>query len=534
MRAARRPFRARLVLARGDIPTRFARTSASMSVGWTEQSRALVTTRPKLKRAPMPKRRGSKPSTRGGRGGRGGRGRRSSDDRGAVASVGTRRKYTAEEIINWQTSDDDDEEEDDGMFDDGFGVSGLRPRAVARGRGRGRGARPAAATAVRKMTVGGVEVFLDRGGGGSPPAGLGAGAAVGFDYNDIDGGMRGGGGDDEHGEPDEVSASSSEDESEDWSDGSIDDDVALDYMENISDGSDEGDEDDYGSDELDELAGLGSKRDQVHRMNDMMRVLRMDLEGSHPEPPSSRREGVEVVTPADFDADDDVWSRLFSAAIDAGVSYIGFPPVKSSMEALSLEEAQRIAKRHQCDMEIKGGGKRRHAVLHLTSGSRAMPVESHSFLPKQTRRKNVSSRQRSRRVKPAPQFVSGGLANDTDVFSESESADDAMDAPAGGVDESEVVYPNRGSRRAAEAQRRDAERLERARSKKRGTVVGAGHEFGAFERHTTGFGSRMLAKMGFKGTGGLGKARDGIAEPVAAITRGKRVGLGAYGSEKLV
>lgn len=508
-----------------------------MWFGQTEQSRALVTTRPKLKRAPMPKRRGAKLSTRGGRGGRGGRGRRSSDDRGAGASTGTRRKYTADEIINWQSSDDED---DDGMFDDGFGVSGLRPRAMARGRGRGRGrgARPAAAAApVRKVTVGGVEVFLDRGGGGSPPAGLGAGAAVGFDYNDIDGSMRGGRGDEEHGEPEEVSGSedeSSEDESEDWSDGSIDDDVALDYMENISDGSDEEDEDDYGSDESGELAGLGSKREQVHRMNDMMRVLRMDLEGSHPEPPLSRREDVEVVTPADFDADADVWSRLFSAAIDAGVSYIGFPPVKSSMEAPSLEEAQRIAKRHRCNMEIKGGGKRRHAVLHLTSGSRAMPFESHSFPPKQTRRKNVSSRQRSRRVKPAPQFVSGGLANDADVFSESESTDDAMDAPAGGVDDSEVVYPNRGSRRAAEAQRRDAERLERARSKKRGTVVGAGHEFGAFERHTTGFGSRMLAKMGFEGTGGLGKARDGIAEPVTAITRGKRVGLGAYGSEKLV
>lgn len=481
----------------------------------------------------MPKRRGAKPSTRsdrGGRAGRAGRGRRSIGARGADASVGTRRKYTAEEIINWQSSD---EEDDDGMFDDGFGVSGLRPRAIARGRGRGRGARPSVAPPVRKMTVGGVEVFLDRGGGGSTPAGPGASAAVGFDYNDIDAGVRGS--DDEaHGEPDEVSASSSEEESEDWSDDSIDDDVALDYMENISDGSDEEDEKDYDSDESDELAGLGSKREQVHRMNDMMRVLRMDLEGSHPEPPLPHGEDVEVVAPADFDAEDDVWSRLFSAAIDAGVSYIGFPPVKSSMEVPSLEETQRIAKRHRCDMEIKGGGKRRHAVLHLTSGSRAVSVEVHSFTPKQSRRKNVSSWQRSRRVKPPPQFVSGGLANDADVFSESESADDTVDASADGVDESEVVYPNRGSRRAAEAQRRDAERLERARSKKRGTVVGAGHEFGAFERHTTGFGSKMLAKMGFRGTGGLGKARDGIAEPVAAITRGKRVGLGAYGSEKLV
>ena len=64
--------------------------------------------------------------------------------------------------------------------------------------------------------------------------------------------------------------------------------------------------------------------------------------------------------------------------------------------------------------------------------------------------------------------------------------------------------------------------------------MGAGHEFGAFEKHTTGFGSRMLAKMGFKGKGsGLGSGKaEGIAEPVTAATRGKRVGLGAFGAER--
>jgi hypothetical protein len=43
----------------------------------------------------------------------------------------------------------------------------------------------------------------------------------------------------------------------------------------------------------------------------------------------------------------------------------------------------------------------------------------------------------------------------------------------------------------------------------------------------------MLAKMGFQGPGeGLGREGDGIAEPVAATTRGKRVGLGAFGAER--
>ena len=61
-----------------------------------------------------------------------------------------------------------------------------------------------------------------------------------------------------------------------------------------------------------------------------------------------------------------------------------------------------------------------------------------------------------------------------------------------------------------------------------GRTVGAGEAFGAFEKHTSGFGSRMLAKMGFQGEGsGVGKGGTGIAEPVAAVTRAKRVGLGA-------
>ena len=36
--------------------------------------------------------------------------------------------------------------------------------------------------------------------------------------------------------------------------------------------------------------------------------------------------------------------------------------------------------------------------------------------------------------------------------------------------------------------------------------------FAEFEKHTTGYGSRMLAKMGFKGR--LGKSENGIINPV--------------------
>jgi len=53
-------------------------------------------------------------------------------------------------------------------------------------------------------------------------------------------------------------------------------------------------------------------------------------------------------------------------------------------------------------------------------------------------------------------------------------------------------------------------------------------QYAAFEAHTTGFGSRMLAKMGFKGEGsGLGRSGQGIAAPVLAQHRPKKQGLGS-------
>ncbi|KAK9055148.1 hypothetical protein SSX86_026230 [Deinandra increscens subsp. villosa] len=51
--------------------------------------------------------------------------------------------------------------------------------------------------------------------------------------------------------------------------------------------------------------------------------------------------------------------------------------------------------------------------------------------------------------------------------------------------------------------------------------------YGAFEMHTTGFGSKMMAKMGYVDGGGLGKDGSGISEPIQAIQRPKSLGLGA-------
>ncbi|KAK7265144.1 hypothetical protein RJT34_32760 [Clitoria ternatea] len=49
---------------------------------------------------------------------------------------------------------------------------------------------------------------------------------------------------------------------------------------------------------------------------------------------------------------------------------------------------------------------------------------------------------------------------------------------------------------------------------------------GSFEEHTTGFGSKLMAKMGYMEGGGLGKNGQGMAEPIEVIRRPKSLGLG--------
>ncbi len=55
-----------------------------------------------------------------------------------------------------------------------------------------------------------------------------------------------------------------------------------------------------------------------------------------------------------------------------------------------------------------------------------------------------------------------------------------------------------------------------------------GLHYGQFERHTRGIGSKLMQQMGYLGAGtGLGREKQGIAEPLKAAQRPKNLGLGA-------
>ena len=450
----------------------------------------------------------------------------------------TRARWTDEEIIAGRSSSDGD---GDGDGDGATRRAGLR---CNRSRRRGRGGRGA-----RILRVGGVEVVLDRVGGASAAANAAAAsanAAVAYEYDGAGDGGTSIGNDSVRMAASVASEEAAESSDEDWSDGSsVDDDAAMDYAENArlrsggATSSDEGDDGAFVGDEDEREFDEDEDESDARLARELRSIMNMNVEGGPPEPPwdSSDEEEIEARFAAnasdDFDDDDAdaKWSRVIAAAIDAGAAYVGCPT------SLSLEDAARVAKRHDCALEVRGGGKRRHAIIHIDSAARREPrstnVRGARASTKSTR--GGPAKKTRRRAKPAVQFISGGVARDSDVFIDDDDDEDSRKKPSmePNANGEPVVYPNRGARRAAEAQARDREFIEKARAKKRGTVVGAGHEYGAFEKHTTGFGSRMLAKMGFQGQGsGVGREGEGIAEPVTATTRGKRVGLGAFGAER--
>lgn len=82
----------------------------------------------------------------------------------------------------------------------------------------------------------------------------------------------------------------------------------------------------------------------------------------------------------------------------------------------------------------------------------------------------------------------------------------------------------RGQRASSQAPAAPAPQLDAA---------GTNMAYGQFEQHTTGFGSRMLAKWGFEGQGsGLGREGQGRAEPLSASMRPKQLGLGSRPSKQ--
>ena len=215
-------------------------------------------------------------------------------------------------------------------------------------------------------------------------------------------------------------------------------------------------------------------------------------------------------------------------------SYIGLP---AGMTKMKLECVRDIV--HQRSggssggfvFETLGGGKRIHAVIRFQGNSSGANRSVSTHYGKEIKDKSRNRRNRQQRgsngtrknATPVSFIKAGEAADLTKVESED---DDDNDDDIDDNDGERKMYANRGLRRAAEAESK-AKALRRARKKaSKGVPIDAGRNYAEFEQHSNAIGSKLMEKMGFTHGTGLGAKRDGKAEPVEAVMRKKRAGLG--------
>ncbi|KAM6553220.1 hypothetical protein CsatB_013982 [Cannabis sativa] len=89
-----------------------------------------------------------------------------------------------------------------------------------------------------------------------------------------------------------------------------------------------------------------------------------------------------------------------------------------------------------------------------------------------------------------------------------------------------VSFVSSGAMVSEKAEFTTVDSMEMDSSSGQNNVVAGSASFGAFEEHTKGFGSKMMAKMGYVEGEGLGKDGQGIAKPIDVVKRPKSLGLG--------
>lgn len=221
--------------------------------------------------------------------------------------------------------------------------------------------------------------------------------------------------------------------------------------------------------------------------------------------------------------------------VDSGEDIFSFPP----MERVERKMVHKVAAFYGLAITTVGGGRKASLLVQTTArtghprGARAKELasvladwghRSEGTIPphlrpdegavKRIRPKNNASLQE--RV----EFVAGGGIHDAmeeEVTVLAPVVGDANASDQGPQDSLLGAYEPGGAGSSRPAAGGATSSVPRAQSLE---------DFGRFEQHTTGFGSRMLAKMGFQEGEGLGREKQGMAVPLEARRRPKNLGLG--------
>lgn len=259
---------------------------------------------------------------------------------------------------------------------------------------------------------------------------------------------------------------------------------------------------------------------------------------------------------------------------------VGFPPLSK----FERKQLQKLASFYQCTVTYQGSGTKKICILHATRNTKfptakdreeidrmlalekeAMGLHSHApatqpKLPSKTKSKSkVILKKEERRLSSSIKFVSNGSIdpNKDGVFVEEAHslqpvpATPIVEKPASPAEKTsysveklnfeqhlrksqalmtakELKQSEKKRKKELRRMGRSAEREKSIKQEHKNSISSPSNAFGAFERHTSGVGSKLLAKWGYQGQGsGLGKTADGIAEPLRVEVRTKRLGLGA-------
>lgn len=231
-------------------------------------------------------------------------------------------------------------------------------------------------------------------------------------------------------------------------------------------------------------------------------------------------------------------SKLHQMVLD-GADMLSFQP----MHSRDCSQVQRLAAIYRLRSGCQGSGKKRFVTVTKTQHT-AMPSASDKIrLEKligagdedsdftvtglQSHRKDVNVAKNSSKGSGGQSGTSKMVKTAINPRGQKDNSKKRRDQKTGSYS-LPVSFVSSGIMRSeTEVEEKSIETTQTTTTLHETKVVTNSIEYGAFEMHTTGFGSKMMAKMGYQEGKGLGKDGQGISEPIEARQRPKALGLGA-------